>query len=144
MEHGFRMFKVTTTANQQATSYAGLLAGHHSTDGHKKIFLHRIVTGDEKWCPCNNMKQCNQWLRPDNQATLRVKKIIIRVKRCYAYGGTREGLSITNCLIEAKRSSRISVFYRWNDSRWLFKRKDLIGSMEFFCTFVSTHFYLLS
>ena len=32
-----------------------------------------------------------------------------------------------------RNQTRNSMFNRWNDSRRLFERKDLIGSMEFFC-----------
>ncbi|RWR98798.1 Histone-lysine N-methyltransferase SETMAR-like protein, partial [Dinothrombium tinctorium] len=59
--------------NQRATISAGLLARHRSTHGHKKRFLYRIVTGDEKWCLYINMKQRKEWLSPVKQATPRVK-----------------------------------------------------------------------
>jgi len=62
------------TKNQRCTIAAGLLARHRLTHGHKLRFLHRIVTGDEKWCTYINMKRRKQWLIPKKQGTPRTKQ----------------------------------------------------------------------
>ena len=117
--------------NKRVTCFAGLHAHHYSTDGYKQRFLYRIGTGDKKWCLHININQRMGWLRPGKQAT--IEKIFIHIKQCCSYGGTGKGLSITNCLNKTKRSKQKSMFNRWNDSRRLFKRKGIIGSMEFLC-----------
>ena len=72
-----------------------------------------------------HMKEGKEWLSPGKQETPHVKR------RC-AHGGTGKVLSIMNCLNETKLSTQNSMFNRWNDSKRIFKIKDLIGSMEFF------------
>ena len=62
------------------------------------------------------------------------------VKRCCVYGGTGKGLSITNWLKGTHWSMRNSMFNRWNDSKWLLKKKDLIGSMVFFWGMATSSF----
>lgn len=47
---------------KRLTIAAQHLARHRSTRGHKQRFLHRIVTGDEKWCLYINMKQRKEWV----------------------------------------------------------------------------------
>lgn len=53
---------------------AQLLARHRATDCHKKRFLHRIVTGDEKWCLYTNFRQRKEWVGPDSTPKTRVKQ----------------------------------------------------------------------
>jgi histone-lysine N-methyltransferase SETMAR len=58
---------------QRSTISASLLARHRRTGGHPERFLHRIITGDEKWCLYINVKQRAEWLSPDKQATPRAR-----------------------------------------------------------------------
>ena len=60
--------------SQRSAICAGLLARHGGTHGHKDRFLHRIITGDEKWCFYVNWKQRKEWVSADQQATPRPKR----------------------------------------------------------------------
>lgn len=58
---------------QRSTIAAGLLARHKATRGYKDRFLHRIITGDEKWCVYVNMNHRKQWLSPNKKNTSAIK-----------------------------------------------------------------------
>ena len=58
---------------QRSTIAAILLARHKHTGGHKERFIYRNITGDYKWCLHSNIKYKKAWIRPDKQATPRVK-----------------------------------------------------------------------
>lgn len=65
------------------------------------------------------------------------------IRRC-AYGGTGNGLSIMNCWFNRTMRSTRSTFNWWSGSTRLYKRKDLIDSIELFCytatpAFIQTH-----
>ena len=59
---------------QRFTIAGSLLACHKDTRSHKQRFLHRIITGDEKWCLYVNIKQRKQWVNRSEQPTPRVKQ----------------------------------------------------------------------
>ena len=53
------------TENQKHLCFtiaADLLALHRGTHEHKSRFVHRIVTGDEKWCLYANFKRRKEWV----------------------------------------------------------------------------------
>lgn len=50
------------------------LARVRATRGHHDRFLHRVVTGDEKWCLYVNMKERADWVPPGGAAKPRVKQ----------------------------------------------------------------------
>uniref|UniRef100_A0A0N5BH76 HTH_48 domain-containing protein n=1 Tax=Strongyloides papillosus TaxID=174720 RepID=A0A0N5BH76_STREA len=58
---------------KRLTIAAQHLARHRATRGHKERFLHRIVTGDEKWCLYVNWNQRKQWVKPGSTPNPRVK-----------------------------------------------------------------------
>ena len=49
------------------------LARHRATRGHNDRFLHRIVTGDEKWCLYVNTKERKAWTGPGETSKPRTK-----------------------------------------------------------------------
>ncbi|KAK6027056.1 transposase, partial [Ostertagia ostertagi] len=50
------------------------LARHRATHDHRNRFLHRIITGDEKWCLYANVKQRKQWICAGDTPTPRVRQ----------------------------------------------------------------------
>lgn len=50
------------------------LARHRATRGHNDRFLHRIVTGDEKWCLYAKMKPKADWVPRGSAAKPRIKE----------------------------------------------------------------------
>ena len=59
--------------NKRLKIAAQHLARHRATRDHKRRFLHRIVTGDEKWCLYVNVKQRKEWVAPESTPKPRIK-----------------------------------------------------------------------
>ena len=63
----------------------------------RKSFLHRIVTGDEKWIYFQNPNARNLGLIPPNHQHLPQDQIASDGRRCCAFDGIRRVSSITSC-----------------------------------------------
>jgi len=55
----------------------------------RKLFLHRIVTGDEKWIYFQNPKRKKSWVDPANHQHLPQDQIASDGRRCCVFGGIR-------------------------------------------------------
>ena len=70
----------------------------------KKSFLHRIVTGDEKWIFFENPKRKKSWVDPGAFHSHRPQdRIALAGRRCSVFGGTRRMWSIMSYWSLAKR-----------------------------------------
>lgn len=78
------------------------LARHRSTRGHKKRFLYKIITGDEKWCLHVNMKQRKEWVPPGGKPKSRVKQDLHPKKTMISVWWDYEGLLHWEILAENK------------------------------------------
>ncbi|KXJ75836.1 hypothetical protein RP20_CCG010945 [Aedes albopictus] len=53
-----------------------------------KKFLHRIVTGHEKWVHYDNPKRRKSWESPDTSSRRRPNRIFTGPRSCFVFGGT--------------------------------------------------------
>jgi len=57
----------------------------------KKSFLHRIVTGDEKWIYFENLKRKRSWVTPGEPSTSTARpNRIMDGRQCSVFGGIRK------------------------------------------------------
>jgi len=58
--------------------------------------LHRIVTGDEEWIHCDNLKRKKSWVKPMHQHPWQ-SRISMPTSLCSVFDGISIVLCITNC-----------------------------------------------